>query len=74
MALRIKNQWFNNDRPKSTKETASVLAFIIWRVTQNMVKLMRQAEFDIDVGPQFFAFMREILGFLIQIEIGRAHV
>jgi len=67
MALRLKNQWFNNGRPKSAKETASVLAFIIWRVTQNMVKQMREAEFDIEVGPQFFAFMREMLGFLIQV-------
>ena len=67
MALRIKNQWFDNGRPKSAKETASVVAFIVWRVTQNMVKQMREARFDIDVGPQYFAFMREILGFLIQV-------
>lgn len=67
MALRIKNQWFDNGRPKSAKETASVVAFIVWRVTQNMVKQMRQARFDIDVGPQYFAFMREILGFLLQV-------
>lgn len=67
MALRIKNQWFDNGRPKSAKETASVVAFIVWRVTQNMVKQMREARFDIDVGPQYFAFMREILGFLLQV-------
>lgn len=67
MALRIKNQWFDSERPKTAKETASVVAFIVWRVTQNMVKQMREARFDIDVGPQFFAFMREILGFLVQV-------
>ena len=67
MALRIKNQWFDSGRPKSARETASVVAFITWRVTQNMVKQMRQAQFDIDVGPQYFAFMREILGFLLQV-------
>lgn len=67
MAIRIKNQWFNSGRPKSAQETASAMAFIVWRVTQNMVKQMRDARFDIDVGPQYFAFMREILGFLIQV-------
>ena len=36
MALRIKNQWFDSGRPKSAKETASVVAFIVWRATQNL--------------------------------------
>jgi hypothetical protein len=67
MALRIKNQWFNSGRPKTAQETASAVAFIVWRVTQNMVKQMREARFDIDVGPQYFAFMREILGFLLMV-------
>jgi hypothetical protein len=67
MALRIKNQWFDSGRPKTAQETASAMAFIVWRVTQNMVKQMREARFDIDVGPQYFAFMREILGFLLMV-------
>ena len=66
MAIRIKNQWFNSERPKTAQETASAMAFIVWRVTQNMVKQMREARFDIDVGSQYFAFMREVLVFLIQ--------
>jgi len=67
MALRIKNQWFQSERPKSAQETASAMAFIVWRVAQNMLKQMREAKFDIDVGPQYFAFMREVLVFLIQV-------
>ena len=67
MAIRIKNQWFKADKPKSARETASAMAFIVWRVTQNMVKQMREAKFDIDVGPAYFAFMREALGFLCQV-------
>jgi hypothetical protein len=67
MALRIKNQWFDSGRPKTPQENASAIAFIIWRVTQNMLKQMREAKFDIDVGPQYFAFMREVLVFLIQV-------
>jgi hypothetical protein len=67
MAIRIKNQWFNEGRPKTPRENASAMAFITWRVTQNMVKQMREAKFDIDVGPQYFAFMREVLVFLCQV-------
>lgn len=67
MALRIKSQWFQAEAPKSAQQTASAMAFIAWRVTQNMLKQMRQAQFDIDVGPQYFAFLREVLVFLIQV-------
>ena len=67
MALRIKNQWFKTQKEKTAFENASAVAFIIWRVTQNMVKHMREAKFDIDVGPQYFAFMREILMFLCAV-------
>jgi hypothetical protein len=68
MALRIKSQWFQSEVPKTALQTASAMAFITWRVTQNMLKQMREAKFDIDVGPQYFAFMREVLVFLIQVE------
>ena len=67
MALRIKNHWFKAETPKLPGQTASVMAFITWRTMQNMVKQMREARFDIDVGPAYFAFMRESLGFLIQL-------
>jgi hypothetical protein len=67
MALRIKSQWFKAETPKSPQQTASALAFIVWRVAQNMLKQMRTAQFDIDIGPQYFAFMREVLVFLIQV-------
>jgi hypothetical protein len=67
MALRIKSQWFQTGAPKTAQENASAIAFIIWRVTQNMLKQMREAKFDIDVGPQYFAFMHEVLVFLIQV-------
>ncbi len=67
MSLRIKSQWFKAETAKSPQQTASALAFIVWRVAQNMLKQMRTAQFDIDIGPQYFAFMREVLVFLIQV-------
>jgi HD-GYP domain-containing protein (c-di-GMP phosphodiesterase class II) len=40
---------------------ADALAFIAWRVAQNMLKSMRKADFDIDPGPQYFEFLAEAL-------------
>ncbi|MBK9443221.1 MAG: hypothetical protein IPN53_18795 [Comamonadaceae bacterium] len=43
------------------------MAFIAWRVAQNMLKQMRSARFDIEIGAQYFAFTREVLVFLTQL-------
>ena len=66
-ALRIKSQWHRPGSPRTPEQTASAMAFIVWRLTQNMLKQMRAAGFDIDVGLQYFAFMREVLVFLCQL-------
>ena len=65
--IRIKSQWFRSGTPKTPQQTASAMAFIAWRVAQNMLKQMRSAHFDIEVGPQYFAFTREVLVFLTQV-------
>ena len=65
--MRIKSQWFKDDKPKTAKQNASVIAFIAWRLAQNAVNQMRAAQFDIDPGPQYFAFLSEFLIFLIQV-------
>jgi hypothetical protein len=65
--IRIKSQWFQSDTPKTPQQTASAMAFITWRVAQNTLKQMRTASFDIEVGPQYFAFTREVLVFLTQV-------
>jgi hypothetical protein len=54
-------------RSKTPQQTASAMAFIAWRVGQNMLKQMRSAHFDIEVGPQYFAFTREVLVFFTQV-------
>ena len=46
---------------------AGALAFITWRVAQNMLKSMRRADFDIDPGPQYFDFLAEAVAFAIQV-------
>ncbi len=65
--MRIKSEWFRNGAAKTPQQTASAMAFIAWRVAQNMLKQMRSASFDIEVGLQYFAFMREVLVFLAQV-------
>ncbi len=62
--IRIKSQWFRAGTTKTPQQTASAMAFIAWRVAQNTLKQMRVAHFDIEVGPQYFAFTREVLVFL----------
>lgn len=65
--IRIKSEWFQGGADKTPQQTASAMAFIAWRVAQNMLKQMRSAHFDIEVGPQYFAFTREVLVFLTQV-------
>jgi Rod binding domain-containing protein len=65
--VKIKSQWFQGATPKTPQQTASAMAFITWRVAQNMLKQMRTARFDIEIGPQYFAFTGEVLVFLIQV-------
>lgn len=71
--MRIKSQWFNDERPKTAAQSASVIAFIAWRLAQNAIKQMRAARFDIDPGPQYFAFLGEFLVFLLQVADRIAH-
>lgn len=65
--MRVKSRWFKGEQPKPPGQVAGAAAFIIWRVAQNALKRMRTAHFDIDVGPQYFAFLREFLIFLVAI-------
>lgn len=65
--MRIKSHWFKAGAPKSAEQQASAMAFIVWRVAHNMLKRMRGAQFDIDAGTAYFAFLREVLAFLIAV-------
>lgn len=65
--MRIKNHWFKAGASRSPTEHAHAMAFIAWRVAKNMLERMRKAGFDVDAGPLYFAFMREVLVFLTQV-------
>lgn len=63
--LRIKAQWFKPEQARNPLQTGSAMAFIAFRVSVNMLKRMRDAGFDIDAGPAYFGFVREVLLFLL---------
>jgi hypothetical protein len=65
--LRIKSHWFKAGEPKSAEQNASAMAFIVWRVAHNMLKRMRGSNFDVAAGLPYFAFLREVLVFLIAV-------
>jgi hypothetical protein len=71
--MRIKSHWFRPGAAKTPADHASAMAFIVWRVAQNLLKRMRGAQFDIDAGPPYFAFLREVLVFLIALTDRLAH-
>jgi hypothetical protein len=75
-AMRIKSRWFKGGGERSPAEQASAMAFIVFRVANQMLKRMRGASFDIDAGTPYFAFMREVLVFLIAVtdRIGHARL
>jgi len=65
--MRVKSNWFRGGRARTPQELAGAVAFIVWRIAQNALKNMRQAGFDIAVGPQYFQFFSEFLIFLVQL-------
>ena len=73
--IRIKSHWFKNEKAKSPEEVASAVAFISFRVAQNVLKSMRKANFDIDAGPVYFDFLSEALIFCLQLawRMGHSH-
>jgi len=65
--LRIKSNWFKEGRIHTPEELAGSAAFVIWRIADNALKNTRKANFEIAIGPQYFAFLAEFLVFLIQV-------
>ena len=71
-AMRVKRHWFKPESAKSPAEQASAMAFIVWRVARQMLERMRGADFAIEAGAPYFAFMRELLVFLVALTDGIA--
>jgi hypothetical protein len=63
--MRIKARWFKPGAAKSPEDIAGAAAFIVWRTATNALSAMRKAGYAIDPGPQYFAFLAELLHFLV---------
>lgn len=46
-------------------ELASVIAMLAWKLSQDAIRRMRAAQFDIDIGRQYFDFVCEYLAFML---------
>lgn len=72
-AMRLKTHWFKPGAPKTPEQQAGATGFVIWRVSIQMLKRMRGAQFDIEAGTAYFDFVREVLVFLVLVADRLAH-
>jgi len=54
-------------------ELASVIAMLAWKLSQQAIRSMRDAQFDIDIGRQYFNFVCEYLAFMLHAADRIAH-
>jgi len=73
MAIRIRSHFHRGAGERTMPELAGVIAMLGWKLSQEAIRRMRAAQFDIDIGAQYFAFLREWLVFLIQVADRMAH-
>ena len=71
--MRIKSHWFRPGGGQTPAEQAGAMAFITFRVANQMVKRMRSADFDIDAGAPYVAVLTEVLVFLVAVVDRFAH-
>ena len=65
--MRIKTKWNQKDRERSLSETASAVAFILWRIGQQGILNLENEGFQTDSQAQRVDIMEEFLAFLLHI-------
>ncbi|MBE0625597.1 MAG: hypothetical protein IH606_12375 [Burkholderiales bacterium] len=65
MAIRIRSHFHRGAGERSMPELASVIAMLGWKLSQEAIRRMRAAQFDIDMGRQYFDFVCEFLAFML---------
>ena len=66
MALRMKTR-FRGKGPKTIEDRAGVIAYNIWKVSQETVKHMEKEGFKFASDQQLAGVMTEVIAFLVQI-------
>lgn len=64
---RTKSRFFSKEKARDPATLASVAAFTTWRLGIATIKHMREAQFEIEANPQYFAFLSQYLVFLISV-------
>jgi hypothetical protein len=65
LAIRIRSRFHRGARERTATELASVVAMLGWKLSQDAIRRMRAARFDIDIGRQYFDFVCEYLAFML---------
>ena len=65
--MRVKSRWFKAEREKAPEEIAGAVAFFVWKIAQNGLKNLRNADYEVEAGPKYFDYLGEFLIFLVQI-------
>jgi hypothetical protein len=73
LAIRIRSHFHSGGRERSAAELASVIAMLAWKLSQDAIRHMRAAQFDIDIGSQYFDFVCEYLAFMLHAADRVAH-
>jgi hypothetical protein len=63
--VRIKTKWNLKERERSLSETASAVAFILWRIGQQGILNLENEGFQTDTFAQRVDIMEEFLAFLV---------
>lgn len=63
MAVRIRQRFHAAGRERAMAELASVVALLAWKLSQESIKRMRAAGFNIDIGRTYFDVVCESLAF-----------
>ena len=73
MAVRIRSRFHADGRERSPATLASVIAMLGWKLAIDALKRMREADYDIDIGPTYFGFVAEYLVFVAHAADRIAH-
>jgi hypothetical protein len=65
LAIRIRSHFHRGAGERSMPELAGVIAMLGWKLSQDAIRRMRAAQFDIDIGRQYFDFVCEYLAFML---------
>jgi hypothetical protein len=73
LAIRIRSHFHQGAGKRTMPELASVIAMLSWKLSQEAIRSMRAAQFDIDIGRQYFDFVCEYLAFMLHAADRIAH-